>query len=169
MRYGDSTPTGVASSRARIAPSPTVRPSSRSPPRCTTGREGQPATRCIANGTRGTTSPKRFPERNTSDNLSWTSESVCQSAYGQRPVGLAIWAITAAEKLTALTTSVGRVRSRRSGFHTLLAPALDEDPIGDVGELPSLQYTSAPVCGDLERNILRLLSNVEESSHSTLN
>jgi hypothetical protein len=86
----------------------------RSPPRCTTGREGQPATRCIANGTRGTTSPKRFPERNTSDNLSWTSESVCQSAYGQRPVGLAIWAVTAAEKLTALTTSVGRVRSRRS-------------------------------------------------------
>jgi hypothetical protein len=114
MRYGDSTPTGVASSRARIAPSPTARPSSRSPPRCTTGREGQPATRCIANGTCGTTSPKRFPERNTSDNLSWTSESVCQSAYGQRPVGLAIWAVTAAEKLTALTTSVGRVRSRRS-------------------------------------------------------
>jgi len=34
-------------------------------------REGQPATRCIANGTRGTTSPKR----NTSDNLSWTSEA----------------------------------------------------------------------------------------------
>ena len=34
-------------------------------------REGQPATRCIANGTRGTTSPMRFPERNTSDNLSW--------------------------------------------------------------------------------------------------
>jgi hypothetical protein len=71
--------------------------------------------------------------------------------------------------LTALTTSVGRFGRAGPGVPYFVNAALDEDPIGDVGELPSLQYTSAPVCGDLERNILRLLSNVEESSHSTLN